>query len=217
MIVYAILYFISLLFIFSTPSSEKLDLAEISYIRSCAYIHEHNFISNLLLYSKVIYSLDIALRNLEKIIPEKRIAMLVLMARENLELNYHYLLKPVIANYKDKDLCISKQTRALVIPIENIYSLELIKFGSNFIPYIGDASLSNPGILKEIIEINFEEGILCIDCRNGRFVVLSENYDKKLAYFKVLNGSYKLELNCIIKDFIPKDLEDFTDYFELCE
>lgn len=216
MIQYLVVFLIIVLTFLSLPTFNNPDLTSVSYIRSCLYIHEYNFLNNLLFYSNLMYTIYTEIEHVKQ-------KIIVGLIRSFIKQNYVKILRIVIKMYKHNDMCISQHTRTLVIPIESMGSLEYFRYVGGMIRYVGDGSLANEGLLEKILDINFDDGILCLDCKQGRFVVISEHYNKQLAYYKIIEGKYKLEkMSCIDKTAlsmirIKSILKPVLDHLRLCE
>ncbi len=222
MIHYLFLYLIIILSLISLPKIDQPNITIISYIKSCLYIHEYNFINHLLLYANTLYSIYNGLDVLSRTVRSPKTKILIEMIKILIKENHIALLAKVIKFYKHKDMCISKHTRTVIIPIESLNSLEYIKYTNGIIRHLGDGSLANRVLLDKIVKIDFDNGTMCLDCKEGRFVVLSEHYDRQLAYYRVIGGEYKLSIICIDRRLLSKlgilsDLEPVLDYLNFCE
>ncbi|MCS7122902.1 MAG: hypothetical protein NZ908_03035 [Candidatus Micrarchaeota archaeon] len=204
-----------------SPNREYTNIADISYLKSCVYIHHKNFVSHLRYSANILYTIYRSARTLQNLGRNPAISIIANEIANNIEQNYHIYIGKVIKMYRHRDLCINKDIRTIIIPIVSLQSLEYITFVDGIIPYIGDGSISNPAILSNIITIDFRDSKMCISCKQGRFLVLSESNLRKISYYRVIEGEWDLEMVCIpttnhILREIP-NIRNIIDHLNFCE
>lgn len=204
-----------------TPNREYSNLADISYLKSCVYIHHKNFISHLRYNANLLYTIHRTAKTIQNLARNPTISTIAGEIANNIEQNYHIYISKVIKNYKHNNLCINKELRTLVIPLTSLNSLTYITFVDGIIPYIGDGSLSNPAILSNILNIDFRNSKMCVSCNDGRFVILAESSSRKLSYHRVIEGEWDLEIICIPNNHpvlreIP-EMRNILSHLNFCE
>jgi len=218
------LIFFSLLVMFLSIhklSDDYLSIADITRIRSCMLIHEKNFIANLLNISTDIYELHLALKTISSSSHNPLVRLIAEELDNRLKKEYPKIISIYIKSYQHNDKCIGSNHRVLIIPITSIISIDMIRFSDGYIKYIGDGSLANPYILESIVEIDFDNGKLCISCKPGRFIVIGELTNREMGYFKILEGEFDLLSDCVsgsnrVLNRLDGILE-IWDYLNFCE
>lgn len=218
------LIFFSLLVVFLSIhklSDDYLSIADITKIRSCMLIHEKNFIENLLNISTEIYELHLALKTISSSSYNPLVRLIAEELDNRLKKEYPKIISIYIKSYRHNDKCIGSNHRVLIIPITSIISIDMIRFTDGYIRYIGEGSLANPYILESIVEIDFDNGNLCISCKPGRFIVLGELTDREMGYFKILEGKFNLSSECIHRSNralkMLDDVLEIQNYLNFCE
>ncbi len=202
-------------------SDDYLSIADITRIRSCMLIHEKNFIANLLNISTDIYELHLALKTISSSSHNPLVRLIAEELDNRLKKEYPKIISIYIKSYQHNDKCIGSNHRVLIIPITSIISIDMIRFSDGYIKYIGDGSLANPYILESIVEIDFDNGKLCISCKPGRFIVIGELTNREMGYFKILEGEFDLLSDCVsgsnrVLNRLDGILE-IWDYLNFCE
>ncbi|MEM2054430.1 MAG: hypothetical protein QW336_02635 [Candidatus Anstonellales archaeon] len=184
-------------------------------------IHEKNFIANLLNISTDIYELHLALKTISSSSHNPLVRLIAEELDNRLKKEYPKIISIYIKSYQHNDKCIGSNHRVLIIPITSIISIDMIRFSDGYIKYIGDGSLANPYILESIVEIDFDNGKLCISCKPGRFIVIGELTNREMGYFKILEGEFDLLSDCVsgsnrVLNRLDGILE-IWDYLNFCE